>query len=66
MSSIANYGSIYGSLATVIVTLEYLYLSVIVFLTGIQIDALARDSVEGSGGHAGELVSPGGKPPAAD
>ena len=66
VSSIANYGSIYGSFATVIVTLEYLYLSVIVFLTGIQIDALARDSVEGSGGHAGELVSPGGKPPAAD
>ena len=49
VSSIANYGSIYGSVATVIVTLEYLYLSVIVFLTGIQIDALARDSVEGSG-----------------
>jgi membrane protein len=66
VSSIADYGSIYGSLATVIVTLEYLYLSVIVFLSGIQIDALARDSVEGSGEHAGELVSPGGKPPAAD
>jgi membrane protein len=66
VSSIADYGSIYGSLATVIVTLEYLYLSVIVFLSGIQIDALARDSVEGSGEHPGELVSPGGKPPAAD
>ncbi len=49
VSSIADYGSIYGSLATVIVTMEYLYLSTIVFLTGIQIDALARDNVEGSG-----------------
>ena len=43
VTSIANYGSISGSLATVIVTLEYLYLylylylSVIVFLSGIQI-----------------------------
>jgi membrane protein len=66
VSTIADYGSIYGSLATMIVTLEYLYLSVIVFLTGIQIDALARDSVEGSGQQTGELVRPGGKPLAAD
>jgi membrane protein len=66
VTSIANYGSIYGSLATVIVALEYLYLSVIVFLSGIQIDALARDSVEGAGEHSDELVSSGGAPPAAD
>jgi membrane protein len=52
VSSIADYGSIYGSLATVIVTMEYLYLSTIVFLTGIQIDALARDSVEGASAPA--------------
>jgi membrane protein len=61
VNSIADHGSIYGSLTTVIVTMEYLYLSAIVFLTGIQIDALTRDSVEGPG----ELLSPGRKPPAA-
>jgi membrane protein len=65
VSSIADYGSIYGGLATVFVTMEYLYLSTIVFLTGIQIDALTRRSVEGPGEPSGELLSPGGKPPAA-
>jgi membrane protein len=47
VSSVADYGSVYGGLATVIVLIEYLYLSAIVFLTGIQIDALARRRVEG-------------------
>ncbi len=47
LTSIADYGSIFGSLATVIVLMEYLYLSSIVFLSGIQLDALARDQVNG-------------------
>lgn len=47
LSSVADYGSIFGSLATVIVLMEYLYFSSIVFLTGIQLDALARDQVNG-------------------
>lgn len=58
VSSVANYSSIFGSLATVIVTMEYLYLSAIVFLTGIQIDALTRRSVEGPGDPPNELVDP--------
>lgn len=57
VTSIADYDSIFGGLATVIVTMEYLYLSAIVFLTGIQIDALTRRGVEGAG-HPSELVSP--------
>ena len=48
VTSVADYGSIFGSLATVIVAMEYLYLSSIVFLTGIQVDSLARSSVEGA------------------
>jgi membrane protein len=47
LTSIAHYGSIFGALATIIVTLEYLYLSSIAFLTGAQIDALVRARVEG-------------------
>jgi membrane protein len=47
LTSIADYGSIFGSLATVIVLMEYLYLSSIVFLGGVQLDALARDHVNG-------------------
>jgi uncharacterized BrkB/YihY/UPF0761 family membrane protein len=65
VSSGADYGSIYGSLFTVIATMEYLYLSSIVFLTGIQVDALTRRSVEGPGQPPGELLSTGGEPPAA-
>ncbi|MBA3359504.1 MAG: YihY/virulence factor BrkB family protein [Thermoleophilaceae bacterium] len=48
VTHVADYGSIFGSLATVIVAMEYLYLSAIVFLTGIQIDSLARSRVEGT------------------
>ncbi len=46
LTSIADYGSIFGSLATLIVLMEYLYLSSIVFLSGIQLDALARVQVD--------------------
>ena len=46
VTSVADYGSLFGSLATVIVTLEYIYLSAIVFLTGIQVDAIVHDCVE--------------------
>lgn len=42
VTSVANYGSIFGDLATVIVTFEYLYLSAAFFLTSIQIDAAIR------------------------
>jgi membrane protein len=40
--NIADYGSIFGALATVIITFEYLYLASIAFLTGAQLDALIR------------------------
>lgn len=57
VGSVADYGSIFGSLATVIVAMEYLYLSSIVFLTGIQVDALTRHSVEGADDRSGELLT---------
>jgi membrane protein len=40
---VANYGSIFGALATVIIVFEYLYLAAIAFLTGAQVDALIRE-----------------------
>ncbi len=43
---IAEYGSIFGNLATVIVLFEYLYLSAGAFLTGAQLDALMRKRLE--------------------
>jgi membrane protein len=43
LRDIASYGSIFGSLATVVVLIAYLYASSVVFLGGVQIDALARN-----------------------
>lgn len=40
LSTFASYGSIFGSLATVFVLIEYLYLVSVVFLGGIVIDSL--------------------------
>ena len=45
-SSLADYGSAFGSLAAVMVTLGYINLSTIVFLTGLQLDSLIRREVE--------------------
>src|SRR3954470_16172094 len=42
ISSLADYESIFGSLAVVLVTMTYIYISAIVFLTGVQLDSLVR------------------------
>jgi membrane protein len=43
---VADYASLFGNLATLIVMLEYLYLSTIAFLTGVLIDGLTRQRAE--------------------
>ena len=58
-TEVADYGSIFASLATVIVTLTYLYASVIVFLTGVQLDALIQDGINTSDG--GRRTADGGR-----
>jgi membrane protein len=45
LSSLADYGSIFGALATVVVVLAYLYVSSSAVLTGAQLDALVRERV---------------------
>jgi membrane protein len=42
-TQVADYGSIFGSLATVFVLLTYLYLSAASFLVGAEVDAIVRD-----------------------
>ena len=42
LREIADYNSIFGGLATVVVLIAYLYAAALVFLGGVQIDALAR------------------------
>ena len=46
VTQVADYASIFGSLAVVMVTMSYIYLSAIVFLTGVQLDSLIRHQVE--------------------
>lgn len=48
VTSLASYTSVYGNLASVIVLLTYLYLSAIVFLAGVQLDALVRKIATGT------------------
>jgi membrane protein len=43
VSQIADYGSIFGSLATAFVMLTYLYVSAVSFLIGAEVDAIARE-----------------------
>ena len=42
LREIADYNSIFGGLATVVVLIAYLYAAAVVFLSGVQVDALAR------------------------
>lgn len=50
--NVANYTSLFGNLATLIVGLEYIYLSAIVFLTGLVIDSLTRRRAEPQAGRS--------------
>ena len=43
LRDVADYNSIFGGLATVVVLIAYLYGSAAVFLAGVQVDALVRD-----------------------
>jgi membrane protein len=51
---VADYGSIFGSLAVGIVLLTYLYLSAGAFLFGAQLDACVREQALGGLGEGGE------------
>ncbi|MFN2464783.1 MAG: YihY/virulence factor BrkB family protein [Candidatus Dormibacteria bacterium] len=47
LTKLASYESVFGGLASVIVTMAYLYISVTVFLFGAELDAIARRDVAG-------------------
>ena len=44
VTQVADYNSIFGSLATVFVLLSYLYVSSVAFLVGAEVDAIVRDA----------------------
>src|SRR3954451_23953908 len=47
LRELADYGSIYGNLATLIIALEYFYLSAVVFLAGLALDRVAQEEQGG-------------------
>jgi membrane protein len=47
LTSVADYGSAFGALATIVVTLTYLYVACAAFLTGTELDAMVRERVDG-------------------
>lgn len=55
LTSIADYGSIFGALATIVVALTYLYLAASAVLVGAQLDALVRERVRN--GRGGDRVA---------
>jgi membrane protein len=48
LTGLAAYGSVFGSLASVIVAMAYLYISTTAFLFGAQLDAIIRAQATGS------------------
>jgi membrane protein len=52
LTSLADYGSIFGALATIVVALTYLYLASSAVLVGAQVDALVRERVRNGGAGA--------------
>ena len=48
LTELASYDSVFGSLASVIVAMAYLYISAIVFLFGAQLDAIIRAQATGT------------------
>ncbi len=46
VTQIADYGSIFGNLATVIIVFEYFYLAACAFLTGAVLDAILRERAD--------------------
>jgi membrane protein len=58
LAEIASYQSVFGSLATVIVAMAYLYISTTVFLFGAQLDAILR--AQATGALSGVTAAPAG------
>lgn len=52
VTDVADYGSVFGNLATVIILFEYVYLSACAFLTGALLDAIIRKGDSPSPGRA--------------
>jgi membrane protein len=59
---IAEYGSIFGELASVFVLLSYLYMSATAFLIGVQFDAMTRSDAEPPDAEPPDAEPPSARP----
>lgn len=50
VTSLANYESVFGNLASIIIAMGYLYLSSMVLIYGLQLDALVREGLRNDAG----------------
>jgi membrane protein len=53
VTSLADYQSIFGNLASIIIAMGYLYLSAMVLIFGLQLDALVRQRLDDDAGTGG-------------
>lgn len=60
LTGLASYGSVFGSLASVIVIIAYLYISTTAFLFGAQLDAIIR--AQSTGTLSGVELDPSHRP----
>lgn len=58
LTQIASYGSLFGNLATVVVLAGYVYAASVIFLAGVQVDALLRERHRTYGHRSARPVSP--------
>jgi membrane protein len=66
LTSIADYGSIFGALATIVIALTYLYLAASAVLVGAQLDALVRERVRNGNGESAGHGHGAGRAAASD
>jgi len=62
LTTVASYETVFGSLASVIVAMAYIYVSTIVFLFGAQVDAIIRAEVTGAPSGSPTVGVPPGWP----
>jgi membrane protein len=65
LKSIADYGSIFGALATIVIALTYVYIASSAVLVGAQLDALVRERVRNGDGNGDGANGDGSGNPAA-
>ena len=65
LTAVADYGSVFGALATIVIVLSYLFFASAAVLTGAQLDAIVRDQVQNGGAAVLSRPAAAGRTPPA-